>query len=56
MLAGAGPSAGDVAGLVADRLLGRNALDYVVAPEGIYRIAGEENVQWIAPLEYLRPP
>ena len=50
-----GPSGGDVNANRLERLMGRNAMDYVVTPRGVYRILGSENVQWIAPLDYLRP-
>jgi hypothetical protein len=50
-----GPSPGDIFSNWVDRnIAGRNAIDYVITPEGIYRVIGEV-VQWIAPIGYLNP-
>jgi hypothetical protein len=55
MEAGEGPSWGDVTSQVFERGAGRNVINYVVTPQGIYRIlgSGEDAVQLIAPLDYL---
>ena len=52
--AGNGPSTYDVLSNQIQRDLGRNVVDYVLSPAGIYRVVGTQ-VERIAPISYIHP-
>jgi hypothetical protein len=51
---GPGPSLGDVASYIGNVSKGVKVTPYVLTPEGIYRIGPGSNIEWIAPINYLR--
>lgn len=52
-VAQSGPSGADVAVHIGNLARGVNVTDYILTPEGIFRMSGS-SVQWIAPIDYLR--